>query len=127
MNKFSSARSRTVLALALLGGSLPSLAHHSSAMFDMDKVITLSGTVTEFQWTNPHCFIQLAVAHGAATEEWSIEMGAPIQLFERGWKRSSVKPGDRISVVIHPMRDGSMGGAIVSAATADGTPIGKKT
>ena len=127
MNKISSARSRTVLAMVLFAGSLPSLAHHSSAMFDMDKVVTLNGTVTEFQWTNPHCFIQLAVPRGAAIEQWSVEMGAPIQLFERGWKRSSVKPGDRISVVIHPMRDGSKGGAIVSATTAEGTPIGKKT
>jgi hypothetical protein len=127
MNKISSAPSRTVLTIALLAACLPSLAHHSSAMFDMDKVITLNGTVTEFQWTNPHCFIQLAVPRGTATEQWSVEMGAPIQLFERGWKRGSVKPGDKISVVIHPMRDGSKGGAIVSAATADGTPIGKKT
>jgi hypothetical protein len=127
MNKTSSAWSCTALAMILLAGSLPALAHHSSAMFDMDKVITLNGTVTEFQWTNPHCFIQLAVPRGTAIEQWSVEMGAPIQLFERGWKRSSVKPGDRISVVIHPMRDGSKGGAIVSAATADGTPIGKKT
>jgi hypothetical protein len=127
MNRTSSALSRAVVTLALLAASSPGVAHHSSAMFDMDKVITLTGTVTEFQWTNPHCFIQLAVPRGSAVEDWSVEMGAPIQLFERGWKRSSVKPGDRISVVIHPMRDGGKGGAIVSATTADGTPIGKKT
>ena len=127
MNKAHLAALHGLLALLLLGASSRGLAHHSMAMFDMEKVVTLSGTVTEFQWTNPHCFIQLSVPKGSAVEEWSVEMAAPLQLFARGWKKSMVRPGDRISVVIHPMRDGSKGGVIVSAASVDGKPIGTKS
>jgi hypothetical protein len=93
-------------------------------MFDMNKMIVLSGTVMEFQWTNPHCFIQLAVMSGSTVQEWSVEMASPLTLFGHGWKKSSVRPGDKITLVIHPMRDGSKGGALVSAMTAAGKPIG---
>jgi hypothetical protein len=109
---------------ALLLVIAPSVAHHSASMFDSDRSITLSGTVTEFQWTNPHCFIQLAVPRGAAIEEWSIEMASPFTLFGRGWKRTSVKAGDQLTVVVHPMRDGGKGGALVSAKLRDGQLIG---
>jgi hypothetical protein len=90
----------------------------------MSRVTTLTGTVTEFQWTNPHCFIQLAVPAGSAVDDWSLEMASPMTLFAHGWRSGSVRPGDRITVVFHPMRDGTRGGALVSAMTADRRPIG---
>lgn len=95
-------------------------------MFDLGRSITLTGTVREFQWTNPHCFIQLAVSQSSGVEEWSVEMASPFTLFGHGWKKNSVKLGDKITVVIHPMRDGGRGGALVSALTSDGKPIGEK-
>lgn len=99
-------------------------AHHTFSMFDFRKDVTLSGTVREFQWNNPHCFIQLLVPNEGAVQEWSIEMGSPMHLMRHGFKPKSFNPGDKVSVVIHPMRDGSNGGDFVSATSADGTSRG---
>ncbi len=113
----------TLLLASIVAASAS--AHHSGAMFDQAKSITLSGSVKEFQWTNPHCWIQLSVAGaGGAAEEWSVEMGAPLQLFQGGWRPGTLKPGDPIQVVIHPMRDGTKGGLFVSAKSPDGKPLG---
>jgi hypothetical protein len=116
---------RVFVAIAALLGTASAAAHHSGAMFDSDKSVTLQGTVTDFQWTNPHCWIELTVPSAAgAAVAWSVEMGAPMQLYQGGWKRSTLKPGDRIEVVIHPLRDGTRGGLFVSAAASDGKPLG---
>jgi hypothetical protein len=113
------------LALAL-AGSAPADAHHSSAMFDGQKTTTLVGTVRQFQWANPHCFIQLIVRNAQGRdEEWSLEMTAPIHLQRLGWIRTSLRPGDHITVKIHPLRDGGHGGNVVEAIGADGKPIGR--
>jgi Family of unknown function (DUF6152) len=105
----------------------PAVAHHSSAMFDMQNEVALTGTVREFQFTNPHCWIQLTVPGTGAADEWSIQMGAPIQVFQGGWNAHTLKPGDRIKVTVHPMRDGSKGGNFISATGADGQHLGKAT
>jgi hypothetical protein len=99
------------------------LAHHSSAMFDDQQSVTLSGTVRQFQWSNPHCWIQVVVADKSGPVEWSIEMGSPSQLFRGGWRPTLLHAGDAIVVVVHPMRDGSKGGLFVSATRADGKPL----
>jgi Family of unknown function (DUF6152) len=112
----------TVGVAAILLGA-PVLAHHSFAMFDLDKQGTLSGTVREFQFTNPHCWIQLLVKTGESADEWSIEMGSPAHLIRAGWKPNTLKPGEKITVVYHPLRDGTRGGSFISASTADGKPI----
>jgi hypothetical protein len=104
----------------------PSFAHHSGAMFDHDSSITLNGTVKDFQWTNPHCWIQVLVPGQGEPVEWSVEMAGPGNLIRGGWRPGTLKPGDRISVVIHPMRDGTPGGLFVSASDAAGKPIGKQ-
>jgi hypothetical protein len=93
-------------------------------MFDDQRSDTLHGTVKAFQWTNPHCWIQLVVPGQPAPAEWSIEMGSPSQLFRAGWRPKSLQPGDKITIVIHPLRDGSNGGLYVSATLADGKAIG---
>jgi hypothetical protein len=101
-------------------------AHHSGAMFDYDKSVTLAGTVKQFQWTNPHCWIELSVAGSNGTEDWSVEMGAPLQLYQGGWKPGTLKPGDEIKVVVRPTRDGTTkAGLFVSATRADGSALGK--
>jgi hypothetical protein len=103
----------------------PALAHHSGAMFDDKLSVTLAGTVKQFQWTNPHCWIQVLVADKSGPVEWSVEMGSPSQLFRGGWRPTSVHVGDKIAVVVHPMRDGTKGGLFVSATHEDGTSYGK--
>jgi Family of unknown function (DUF6152) len=101
-------------------------AHHSFAMFDMAKDVTLNGTVKSFQWQSPHTWLQVQVADdGGESVEWSLEMGAPGMLYRNGWRQQSAKPGDRITVVIHPLRDGRPGGSVVSAILADGTHVGQ--
>jgi hypothetical protein len=116
------------LIMAVLGCSSamfsPQLnAHHSYAMFDSTKQLSLQGNVREFQWTNPHCFIQLHAQREGAAEEWSIQMDNPQSLYRRGWRPGSIKAGDRLTIVIHPTRDGSHSGRYVSAVGADGKPL----
>ena len=117
-----------LLALALCLSAVTPAAHHSAAMFDASKQITLTGTVKEFQWTSPHCWIQLLVSNPARPTakpvEWGIEMDNPVGLSRHGWKPGSLKAGDKIVVVAHPLRDGSPGGQVVSV-TKDGKPVGK--
>ena len=108
--------------LALLGAT-PLMAHHSFAMFDTAREVTLAGTVREFQWTNPHSWLQLNVAQGSRTIEYSIEMGSPNTMSRKGWRRGTFKPGDKVTVVINPMRDGSPGGSLVSAVDAQGNRL----
>ena len=108
--------------------SLPNtaLAHHSPVMFDQAQQVTLTGTVREFQWTNPHSYIQLVVKNDQGQdEEWSLEMGASIYLYNLGWRPSIVKAGDTLTVTIAPLRKGGKGGLLLKAATADGKPIGR--
>jgi len=99
-------------------------AHHSRAMFDLQRPVELTGTVREFQFTNPHCYIQLVVRNDRGIEEeWSVEMGAPSHLRGAGWKKSTLKAGDRIRVTIAPLRNGRRGGELVRATTADGRSL----
>jgi hypothetical protein len=114
-----------LLLIATLSVAAPGHAHHSGAIFDHDHIVTLAGKVREFQWTNPHCFIQLVVAGTGGGEEWSVEMGAPLQLYQAGWKPGTLKPGDEISVVVHPARDGTRGALFISAKSKDGAALGR--
>lgn len=93
----------------------PVLAHHSFSMFDNDRNMTLEGTIKEFQWTNPHTWTQVMVKDASGKlVEWSIEGGSPNSLSRSGWKRTSIKPGDQAILVIHPLKDGSAGGSLVT-------------
>jgi hypothetical protein len=119
-------RTLIVAALALAAIGAPAAGHHSSAMFDQQVSKTLSGTVKQFLWTNPHCYIQLMVKNEQGVdEEWSLEMTAPLHLQRLGWNKSSLKPGEKVTVKIHPLRDGGKGGNVLEAADASGKPIGK--
>jgi len=115
-------RQRLVLAAAGAAAlaALPATAHHSFAMFDQTKQMTLNGTVHEFQWTNPHAFIELDVPSGARTQRWAIELNSPNNLTRQGWKRNSLKAGEKISVRIAPLRDGHPGGLFLDLKKADG-------
>ncbi len=119
--KFAAAAS---FAIALLGAG-STFAHHSFAMFDSTKNLTLTGTVKEMQWANPHIWIQLMVKDPATGREveWSIEGNSPNGLARNGWKRNSVKPGDKAVIVVHPLKDGGPGGSMVTV-TIDGVRVG---
>ncbi len=96
-------------------------AHHSFAMFDDSKEIVLTGVVKEFQWTNPHTFVQLEVPGPDGTvTEWSIEGSSPNGLARIGWKRTSIKAGDQLAITINPLRTGEHGGNFVQAKFPDG-------
>ena len=112
-------------AFALPLTTSPAEAHHSMAMFDQTKEVTLEGTVRVFQWTNPHCYIQVMVPDKDGKDvEWSLEMGAPMYLYANGWRPRTLKAGDHISVTINPLRDGKPGGVIITATMANGKKLG---
>ncbi len=113
---------RILMGLAATLIAMQVCAHHSGGMFDDARLTRLTGTVRSFQWTNPHCWIQVLVPGGSRPVEWSVEMGSPSVLFRAGWRPLTLKPGDRITVVIHPMRDGTAGGLFVSTAGTDRKP-----
>ncbi len=115
----------TLIAIAAMLTASSALAHHSFAMFDQSKSVTLQGTVKDFRWTNPHVFIQLLVKTESGREaEWSIEMTSPEHLARVGWRPGTLKTGDTVTLVIHPMRDGTAGGQYVSGTGPDGPLIG---
>lgn len=124
--------SRTVRAFTtgafgtvLLAVSAPAWVHHSGAMFDREKTTTITGTVTEFNWTNPHASFRVDVPNAEGKiESWAIEMNSPNNLVHEGWKRSTIKPGDKVTVKINPLRDGRPGGLYVGITLPDGRYLG---
>ena len=116
---------RASVALAILLAASSSLAHHSFAMFDQSKTMTLEGSVKDFRWTNPHVFIEMLVkGENGADEDWSIEMTSPEHLARAGWRPGTLKPGDKITLNIHPMRDGVKGGQYLSGSGPNGPLLG---
>jgi len=103
-----------MIALAAAGVSLS--AHHSFAVFDMASEKTITGTVSKFEWTNPHTFIFVDVPNDKGViETWAIEGMSPNYLGRRGWSKTSVKPGDKITMTVRPLKDGKAGGMFVRA------------
>ena len=118
--------SALISVMALAGAAS---AHHSFAMFDQKKIVELKGTVKEFQWTNPHAFIEIDVppAAGGPAETWSVEMNSPNNLTRQGWKRNSIKAGDKVDCTINPLRDGGKGGLFIAVKLPNGTTLGDVT
>jgi hypothetical protein len=113
------------LAVAvLLAAGGPALAHHSGAGVDRTKTVTVTGIVKDFRWTNPHSWIDLEVTDAKGTALWSVEMNPPPFLIRAGWKSTTLKPGDKVSVTLNPIRTGEPGGIFVSVTLADGRVLG---
>ncbi|HXJ00453.1 MAG TPA: DUF6152 family protein [Micropepsaceae bacterium] len=114
-------------ALVLTGIAAPAVAHHSFAMFDQSKTVTLKGVVRELEWTNPHVWIRVMVPDQATGKplQYAFEMGSVPRSTYDGWKKDTVKPGDAITLTIHPLKDGSRGGMYLAAQLADGTKLGR--
>ena len=118
----------TLFGALILAFSTPAFVHHSGAMFDREKVVTVTGTVTEFNWQNPHASFRVDVPNPKGqVESWAIEMNSPNNLVHIGWKRSSIKAGDKVTVKINPLRDGRPGGLYIGITLADGKYLGTDT
>ena len=112
---------------ALFAVAAPASAHHSGAMFDRDKQVTLVGTVKDFQWTNPHSSFAVEVMRPDGTGQvWGVEMNSPQNLIREGWTRTTLKPGDKVTALINPLRDGKPGGVYVGVGLPDGRWLGGK-
>jgi hypothetical protein len=118
-------------AMALGVLAMPVLAHHSFAMFDQTKEVTLKGKVVDFQWTNPHAFIHIEVPASEGAElagVWEIELNSPNNLKRQGWASTSLKPGDEVTLMTNPLRDTNLkGGLFINVTKADGTVLGEAT
>ncbi len=113
-----------VIGLAGLSGG--ATAHHAATMFDREQTVELVGTVREFQWTNPHIWIQIQVPNAdGEIEEWSIEGGVPNRLFRSGWRPNSFEPGDEVTIRAFPMHDGGKAGLFIGAQLSDGSTLGR--
>jgi hypothetical protein len=122
---FNFKRFQLGMAMGVLAAT-PAFAHHSFAMFDNEKTVTLEGTVKEFQWTNPHSWVQLMVTDGTGKSvEWSIEAGSPNGLERQGWTRHAAKAGDKAVIEIHPLKNGNPGGSLISMSV-NGQKIGRQ-
>ena len=114
-----------VIAAVTLAASGFAFAHHSNAMFDKAKLMEVTVTVKEFQWTNPHIWIQVYLDNEEGEqEEWSIEGGGPNSLFRKGWRPDSFKPGEVVEIKFNPMLDGSNAALFIGARFSSGATLG---
>ena len=115
----------TLAALSLYAGA--SYAHHSPIVFDRTREVTIVGTVTEFKWSSPHAWIHLDVKDSNGhVDNWGVEMDPASVLAKVGWKSTTLKPGDNVSIVVHPLRNDEKGGQYVSITLPDGSKLGQK-
>jgi len=115
------------LACALaLAASRPVLAHHSAAGVDQTRSVTIVGVLKEFKWANPHSWMDIDVTDDKGqTTLWSVEMTAPAYLARAGWTSKTVKPGDKVTVTVRPMKNGDPGGLFVNITLPDGRVLGQ--
>jgi len=119
-------KTRIALALAVVAAtaSLPASAHHSAAAFDRSKPIVVAGTLKNFQWANPHTWIDLTVPNGSGgSEDWRLEGPSVSILARNGWKKTSIAPGDKLRLLVAPNRDGTKGGEFLTVKKFDGTTL----
>jgi len=109
------------LAVAGVALALPALAHHSFAMFDANQTLSATATVKEFQWGSPHTWLELI--EDKTEKPLSLELTTISSLMRNGWKPGTLKPGDKVTVTYHPMRDGTPAGQLVQAVTEDGRTL----
>lgn len=116
---------RCMTGFALLGVSTFAFAHHSFANFDMGKTVQIQGTVQTWEWANPHAWLWVAVSNGSGgTDVWGLEGASPGELSRQGWDKHSLKAGDKVTVELHPLRNGKMGGSLGKVVAADGRVFG---
>ncbi len=110
-----------LLVVLALSAPVGVAAHHGAASFDTATELTLKGTVTEWQWFNPHCFLKFdAKGEDGTVKNWAVEAGNPTDMTKRGWSRTSFKPGDQVTVTLQPVKTGAPVGRIRTVVLADG-------
>jgi len=113
-----------ILAAAASFAAGPAAAHHASSMFDQTEVAYLAGTVSQFEFVNPHAWVHVMIADASGgTRMWSFEAGSVAQLTSLGWTQDSFKAGDQVEIGFRPMTDGSRGGQFMNAVLAEGTKV----
>ena len=116
----------SLYALWLIIFTLPVSAHHAASMFDRNESVDLVGKIVEFQWTNPHIWIQISVeSRDGELEEWSVEGGVPNRLYRSGWRPNSFVPGQSVTVRGFPMRNGGKAALFIGAKLEDGSTLGR--
>jgi hypothetical protein len=109
----------------VVSAALPAFSHHSFAMFDYEHRVTLTGTVTKFEWTNPHAYIELDTTDPiGGSKHYSIECASPNVLTRLGWKFNELKSGDKVTLLINPLKNGRAGGMLERATLPDGRQLG---
>jgi Family of unknown function (DUF6152) len=104
--------------------SVPAVAHHGAASFDNEKVLTLKGTVTEWLWANPHCFLKVTAKDDTGTTRtWNLELGNPTDITGAGYRRTTFKPGDEVTVSVTPVKSGAPVGRLRSVELANGQKL----
>jgi Family of unknown function (DUF6152) len=123
--KIAGLTTASLTTLAVIVGVGSAMAHHSFAMFDADKTVTMQGTVTEFEWVNPHSWLRFTVndEKSGRPVRWAVELSSPSRLITMGMRADSVKAGDSVSVTFHPMKDGSRGGQFIQATLPNGKQV----
>lgn len=114
--------------LSVAAMTVPAQAHHSFAMFDAQKTLTIDGTVAEFQFTNPHSWLEVDVTTETdpthvAIKHWSLEMNNVLGLRRAGWRAGTLQRGDKVKVTLHPLRDGTSAGQLLTVVTAEGKTL----
>lgn len=114
----------SIAALSVLLVSVPLLAHHGAAGLDTGKEITLKGTVTEWIWSNPHCFLQFDAKDDSGTvRNWAVETQNPTAMTQRGFSRTLFKVGDEVTVIIEPVKNGQPIGRLLTVLLANGQKL----
>jgi len=121
-------RSRALLVLALASGALilsgPLFAHHGNAAFDAGKKVTLKGTVAEWVWANPHCWLKFDVKGDNGVVRWVAETNNAPDMIERGWSKQSFKQGDEVTVTVEPVKNGNPVGRVLEVVLPNGQTLG---
>jgi len=113
-----------LVAAGVLAVSAPAVAHHGAATFATGQEITLKGTVTEWIWANPHCFLKFDAKDDSGTvRQWAAETQNPVAIASRGWARSSFKAGDEVTVKLEPVKNGAPVGRILSVVLPNGQTL----
>ncbi len=115
-----------LVCLVLVAAAMPVHAHHSAAGIDRTQMVTISGTLKQFSWTNPHSWMELEVPGDKGIVTWNVEMTSPAVLVRAGWKSSTIKAGDKLTVVLRPFRNGDPGGLFVSVTLPDGRVLSER-
>lgn len=113
-----------LVAAGVVAAAAPSLAHHGTASFDTTRDLTLKGTVTDWIWANPHCFLKFdAMDETGMVRNWAVEVSNPTDMTKRGWARGSFKAGDQIAVNLQPVKNGAPIGRLRTVTLPDGSTL----